>query len=87
MAVRGEKLGGDLRIGQLVWWGCSQESLFLETNRNRPTLLSQCKRLPCTRTTRRKRTSGVRGLTWEAYVSCVSGFPYRVYIDSNHRNS
>jgi hypothetical protein len=28
-------------------------------------------------TTRRKRTSGVRGLTWEAYMSCRvdRGFP------------
>jgi hypothetical protein len=24
---------------------------------------------------RRKRTLGVRGLAWEAYVSCWSGFP------------
>jgi hypothetical protein len=29
----------------------------------------------------------VRGLAWEAYVLCVSGFPYRVYIDSNYRDS
>jgi hypothetical protein len=26
-------------------------------------------------TTHRKRTLGVRGLEWEAYVSCWSGFP------------
>jgi hypothetical protein len=26
-------------------------------------------------TARRKRTPGVRGLVWEAYVSCWSGFP------------
>jgi hypothetical protein len=26
-------------------------------------------------TVRRKRTSGVRGLEWEAYVVCCSGFP------------
>jgi hypothetical protein len=26
-------------------------------------------------TTRRKRTPGVRGLEWEAYVVCWSGFP------------
>jgi hypothetical protein len=31
-------------------------------------------RLPCTGTARRKRTSGVRGLVWEAYVSCWSDF-------------
>jgi hypothetical protein len=26
-------------------------------------------------TARRKRTPGIRGLVWEAYVSCWSGFP------------
>jgi hypothetical protein len=29
--------------------------------------------------------SGVHGLMQEAYVSCVSGFPYMVYINSNRR--
>jgi hypothetical protein len=28
MAVRGEKLGRDLRIGQSMDWGCSQGSFF-----------------------------------------------------------
>jgi hypothetical protein len=51
-----------------------------------PTLLSQCERLPRTGNNRWKHMSGVRGLTWEAYVSCVSGFPYGVYIDSNRRD-
>jgi hypothetical protein len=32
-------------------------------------------RLSRTGTTRRKRTSGVHGLEWEAYVACWSGFP------------
>jgi hypothetical protein len=31
-------------------------------------------RLSCMRTARRKRTSGVRGLEWEVYVVCGSGF-------------
>jgi hypothetical protein len=40
-------------------------------------------------TTRRKRTLGVRGLTWEAYMSCRvdRGFPCRVYINSNRGDS
>jgi hypothetical protein len=38
-------------------------------------------------TARMKRTSGIRGLTLEAYVSCVSGFPCSMYIDSNHHDS
>jgi hypothetical protein len=40
-----------------------------------PTLLGWCERLPRTGTVRRKRMPGVRGLAWEAYVSCWSGFP------------
>jgi hypothetical protein len=32
-------------------------------------------RLSRTGTARRKRTLGVRGLEWEAYVTCWSGFP------------
>jgi hypothetical protein len=32
-------------------------------------------RLSRTGTAHRKRTSGVRGLEWEAYVACWSGFP------------
>jgi hypothetical protein len=31
-------------------------------------------RLSRTGTARRKRTTGVRGLEWEAYVACWSGF-------------
>jgi hypothetical protein len=32
-------------------------------------------RLSCTGTAYRKRTPGVRGLEWEAYVVCCLGFP------------
>jgi hypothetical protein len=49
-------------------------------------LLTTHERLPRTRTAHRKRTPDVRGLTWESYVSCWSGFPCRVYIDSNRRD-
>jgi hypothetical protein len=38
-------------------------------------------------TVRRKRTSDVRGLAQKVYMLCVSGFPYRVYIDSNYHDS
>jgi hypothetical protein len=41
----------------------------------RPTLLMTRERLPRTGTARRKRMPDVRGLAWEAYVSCWSGFP------------
>jgi hypothetical protein len=35
-------------------------------------------RLSHTGTARRKRTSDVRGLEWEAFVTCWSGFPLQV---------
>jgi hypothetical protein len=55
-------------------WGLCQEPFF-ESSRVRPTLLMACERLSHMRTARKKRTWGVRGLTWEAYVLCVPGFP------------
>jgi hypothetical protein len=45
-------------------------SLFLGSSSIRPTLSVTRKKLPRTGTARRKLTPGVRGLTWEAYVSC-----------------
>jgi hypothetical protein len=41
----------------------------------RPTLLMTRERLPHMGTARRKHMLGVRGLEWEAYMSCWSGFP------------
>jgi hypothetical protein len=70
----GEKLSTDPRIGQRFavdcvgspssreQWACSTLSMTRE-------------RLPCTGTARRKRKPGVRGLAWEAYVTCWSSFP------------
>jgi hypothetical protein len=43
-------------------------------------------RLSRTGTANRKRTSNVRGLEWEEYVACCSGFPCRVYIDLNRHD-
>jgi hypothetical protein len=61
--------------------------LFLRSSRIRPTQLGQRERFPRMGTARRKHTSGIRGLVWEAYVSCASDFSCRMYIDSNHRGS
>jgi hypothetical protein len=74
MAVLGEKLGGG-HADHSTGLGVVSGALFLRSSRVRPMLLVACKRLPRMETARRKRTLGVRGLTWEAYVSCWSGFP------------
>jgi hypothetical protein len=74
MAVLGEKLGGR-PAGHLAELGVMSRALFLGSSRVHPTLLMAAEMLPRTWTARRKRARGVRGLTWEAYVSCVSGFP------------
>jgi hypothetical protein len=49
-------------------------ALFLESSSIHPTLLTTCETLPRTGTARRKRKPSVRGLEWEAYMSCWSGF-------------
>jgi hypothetical protein len=51
------------------------ESTFSQEQCIHPTLLMTHERLPCTRTAHRKHMPGVRGMAWEAYVSCWSGFP------------
>jgi hypothetical protein len=51
------------------------------------TLLTASERLPCIGTTYKKCMGGVCGLAQEAYMSCVSGFPCRMYNDSNHHDS
>jgi hypothetical protein len=62
-------------------------ALFLESSRVCQSLLGQRERLPHIGTACEKRSCGIRGLAQEAYMPCVSGFPCRVYIDSNHRDS
>jgi hypothetical protein len=86
MVVLGEKLGWVLWATSLGW-EVELGAPFLVSSRIHPSMLGQRERLPRTRTTRRKRTSGVRGLIQKAYVSYVSGLPCRVYIDLNHRDS
>jgi hypothetical protein len=73
MAVLGEKLGGGL-TDHSVGLEVVSRALFLRSSSVRPTLLMAYERLPCTWTARRQRTWGIRGLTWKAHVSCVSGF-------------
>jgi hypothetical protein len=86
MAMLREKLGGG-PMNHSVELGVMSGALFLGSGRVHPTLLMAGERLPHTWTAHIKCTQGIRGLAWEAYVSCVSGFPCRVYIDSNHRDS
>jgi hypothetical protein len=50
-------------------------ALFLGSSIVRTTLLMASERMPHTGTARRKHASDIRGLTWKAYVLCVSGFP------------
>jgi hypothetical protein len=69
MVVLGEKLGGG-PADHSAELGVVSGALFLKSSRVRPTLLMACKRLPRTGTAHRKHTPGVRGLAWEAYVSC-----------------
>jgi hypothetical protein len=70
----GEKLRQVPRTTQ-PGWEVESGALFLESSSIHPTLLMTHERLARTGTARRKCMPGVRGLVWEAYVSCWSGFP------------
>jgi hypothetical protein len=70
----GEKMGTDPQIGQRCAVDCVG-SPFSREQWACSTLSMTHKRLPRTETVRRKRTPGVRGPAWEAYVVCWSGFP------------
>jgi hypothetical protein len=73
MNVLGDKLGGG-PMDHSARLGVVSGALFLRSSRVRPTLLVACERLPHTETARRKRTSGVCGLVWEAYMACWLSF-------------
>jgi hypothetical protein len=65
----------------LHWLWIVSGAIFLGSGGIYPNLSVPRERLPCMGTAHRKRTLGVRGLAWEAYVSCWSGFP----LQSVHR--
>jgi hypothetical protein len=67
-----EKMGIDPRIGQRHTVDCV-ESPSSREQWAWSTLLMTRERLPRMGTARRKRTLGVRGLAWEAYVACWLG--------------
>jgi hypothetical protein len=74
MAMLEEKLGGG-PVDHSARLGVVSGAIFLRSSRVHSTLLIACERLPRMWTAYRKRMRGIRGLAWEAYVSCVSGFP------------
>jgi hypothetical protein len=74
MTVLGEKLGGR-PVYHSARLGVVSGALFLESSRVCPTLMMACEMLPYTWIARKKCMYGVGGLAWEAYVSCISGFP------------
>jgi hypothetical protein len=87
MTVRGDKLGARPTDRSADVLRIVSGALFLRSSRVHPTLLGHYKMLPRMGTARRKRISGIRGLVRKAYVSCVSGYPCRLYINSNRRDS
>jgi hypothetical protein len=87
MVVLGEKLGGGPTDRSISELGIVSEAISLKSSRVRPILLMTSERLPYTETARRKRTNSVCGLIQEAYMSCISDSPYKVYINSNRHDS
>jgi hypothetical protein len=74
LAGSGEKLGTDPWIGQQSAVDCVGSSSSQE-QWDCSTLSMTRERLPRIGTAHRKHTPSVRGLAWEAYVVCWSGFP------------
>ncbi len=70
MTVMEEKLNGGLVDRSAGVLEIVSGPLFLRSSGICPNLSVSHERLPRTGTARRKRTPGVRGLAWEAYVSC-----------------
>jgi hypothetical protein len=68
LASSGEKLGTDPWIGQRRAVDCVKSPSSQEQSAC-STLSMTHKRLPRTGTTHRKRTPGVHGLAWEAYIA------------------
>jgi hypothetical protein len=75
MVVLGEKPGDRLADWSADMLEIVLGALFLGSSRVRPTLLMASERLPRMWIAHRKHTCVIRGLTREAYVSCVSDFP------------
>jgi hypothetical protein len=73
-------------VRERSWVWIVSGALFLGSSRICPNLSTPRERLSRTGTTQRKRTLGVRGLVWEAYVSCWLGFPLQG-VHSNRRDS
>jgi hypothetical protein len=75
MVVLGEKLGGEPMDRSASMLGIVSGALFLASSRVHPMLLMASERLPRTWTAHKKCTYDIRRLTWEAYMSCVLGYP------------
>jgi hypothetical protein len=79
MTIMGEKLGMNSQIGQPVCYGSGRDPFFSGAVDSFNSI-DDCESLSRMETALRKRTSDVRGLTCESYVSCVSDFPCTVCI-------
>jgi hypothetical protein len=87
LAGSGEKLGLDLSIGQSACCGLCREPFFSGAVRS----IQICRRLVKGCHIRGPPTGSVRRtyVDWREKDTCCVGrvFPYRMYIDSNHRDS
>jgi hypothetical protein len=79
----GEKLGRDPQIGQSMCWDIVGSPFLSGAVDLFNTVDDSTKGCHV----RGLLIGSICGLAREAYVSCVSGFPYRVYIDSNRCDS
>jgi hypothetical protein len=75
LASSGEKLGMDPRISQPAYYGLCREPFFSREQWDLSKFVGVSRKVATYGDHCRKRTLGVHGLAWEAYVSYWSGFP------------
>jgi hypothetical protein len=87
MVVIGEKLGMDPWIGQPVCCGSGREPFLSEAVTLFNAADDYVKGCHVWGLFHRKHMNDIHGLVRKIYMSCVSSFPCRVYIDSKYRDS
>jgi hypothetical protein len=87
LAGSGEKLSMDIRISQPSCWGLCWEPFLIRNSGSVRRCWRWCERLLYVNHVRYVWSWTIRGLSMESVWRVGQGFPCRVYIDSNHRDS
>jgi hypothetical protein len=87
MIMRERKIGWGPTYWSVVVLGMSSGVPFCSEVVTLSNTVDNSRNVAAYGTAHEKRMYGVCGPVQEMYVSCISGFPCRMYIDSNHCDS